>query len=167
MPPQYNTYLRSPHSRVECVECHLGRDTVDVMLPRKIEHSETLYSMIFHKYEYPIIAKKMRPANEACETCHYPQKFSTDSLREIRGHASDEANTPISTFLLLKTGGGSRRDGLGRGIHWHIENNVTFLATDPLEQNIPYVRVENPDGTVEEFVDVDSGITAGQASSRI
>ena len=163
MPPQYTTFLHSPHSRVTCVECHIGREDLGVMVGRKVEHSSTVTAMLFHTYEYPIVAEKMRPANEACETCHFPRKFSTDSLREVRTHADDEFNTPMSTFLLLKTGGGSKREGLGRGIHWHIENKVTFLATDEMEQVIPYVCVENVDGTVDEFIDVDSGFSSDQS----
>src|SRR5512147_2461308 len=42
MPPQYATFLRSPHSRVTCVECHIGRENLDVMMLRKVEHSETV-----------------------------------------------------------------------------------------------------------------------------
>ncbi len=166
MPPQYATFLRSPHSRVGCVECHIGRESLDVMVGRKVEHSSTVYAMVFHTYEYPIIAEKMRPANEACETCHFPRKFSTDSLREVRSHANDEANTPLSTFLLLKTGGGSKREGLGRGIHWHIENKVEFYAQDRLEQVIPYVRVVNDDGSVEEYIDLDSGVNPAQVDEK-
>lgn len=157
MPPQYTTYLRSPHARVDCVECHIGRGSIATILPRKVQHSDTVYKMILHEYEYPIVAEKMRPANEACETCHYPRKFSTDSLREVRTHANDETSTPESTFLLLKTGGGSKREGLGRGIHWHIENQVYFYATDQMEQNIPYVKVVNDDGSVDEYIDIASG----------
>jgi hypothetical protein len=156
MPPQYNTFLRSPHSRVSCVECHIGREDLSVMLPRKIQHSDTVYKMILHQYEYPIVAEKMRPANEACETCHYPAKFSTDSLREVKKHLNDELNTPESIFLLLRTGGGSKREGLGKGIHWHIENEIYFYPTDAMEQNIPYIQVKNDDGSVTEYVDADA-----------
>lgn len=158
MPPEYSTYLRSPHARVACVECHIGRESLDVMIARKFGHAHTVTSMIFKTYEFPIFAQKMRPAKESCETCHFPVKFSTDSMREVRGHLNDVANTPVSTFLLLKTGGGARREGLGRGIHWHIENEVYFYAADPLEQNIPYVRVVYEDGSHEEFLSIDSDI---------
>jgi hypothetical protein len=166
MPPQYQTYLNSSHARVECVECHLGRDTLTAQIPRKIGHSRTLFALIFHTYEYPIIAKQMRPATEACETCHYPQTFNDDSLREIKYHDSNEANTPESIFIVLKTGGGNKREGLGRGIHWHIENKVTFLATDPLKQNIPYVRVEDDNGKVTEYYDVASDYTPDKVAGQ-
>lgn len=161
MPPQYSTYQRSPHARVECVECHLGRDSFTEQFPRKVGHSHTLYALIFHTYEYPIVAKQMRPANESCETCHFPEKFSDDSLREVRHYAPDEANTQSVTYLVMKTGGGTKRQGLGRGIHWHVENKVEFYSPDPfLQQEIPYVRVEDENGKVTEYVDLASGKTA-------
>ncbi|MGQ9492123.1 MAG: hypothetical protein ACUVR4_08110 [Anaerolineae bacterium] len=43
---------------------------------------------------------------------------------------------------MLKTGGGSDADGLGRGIHWHIANPVYYIATDEKRQNIPWVQAE-------------------------
>jgi hypothetical protein len=159
MPPQYERYILSPHAHVQCVECHLGRDDFLTLLERKVVHSKTLYSLIFRTYEYPIIAKEMRPANEACETCHYPQQFQNDAMIEVKSHLSDAKNTPQSIFLLMKTGGGTKRQGLGFGIHWHIENKITYMTTDELRQNIPYVRVEDESGKVTEYYDVASGIT--------
>jgi hypothetical protein len=57
----------------------------------------------------------------------------------------------------LKTGGGTKQEGLGLGIHWHIVNKVQYYATDELNQEIPYVRVNNDDGTTTEYVDIQSG----------
>jgi mono/diheme cytochrome c family protein len=58
----------------------------------------------------------------------------------------------------MKTGGGTAREGLGRGIHWHIENDVRYFATDAHDQEIPYVVVFNEDGTTTEYVDTESGL---------
>jgi hypothetical protein len=80
-------------------------------------------------------------------------------LREIQRFNEDAENTEETLYLLMKTGGGTKREGLGRGIHWHIENEVWFLATDRLEQNIPYVRVVEDDGSITEYYDVASDIT--------
>ncbi len=59
---------------------------------------------------------------------------------------------------MLKTGGGSKRLGLGKGIHWHIENQVYYLPTDPEEQDIPFVRVVNDDGSTTDYTEVGSGV---------
>ena len=143
MPPQYASYQLSPHSRVTCVECHIGREFIGKQLPRKTVHMQFVFRMAFGLYEYPIYVKGMRPARDACETCHSPAKFADDSLRVKQHYLTDEANTAYSISLIMKTGGGTQREGLGRGIHWHIENKVQFVSTDKLDQNIPYVRVTN------------------------
>lgn len=157
MPPEYTSYLVSPHARVDCVECHLGRGYIATNVTRKAGDVKHIFSLVFKNYEFPIKADELRPARETCEKCHFPEKFSDDSLREIVRFADDPDNTPMTTYLILKTGGGSERLGLGRGIHWHIENRVDFLPLDSHEQVIPYVRVEG-DGSITEYVDIESGI---------
>jgi nitrate/TMAO reductase-like tetraheme cytochrome c subunit len=159
MPPEYNAYLRSPHARVRCVECHIGRDIVTTQIGRKAGDLRHVVLTVTENYEFPIYTRAMRPAREACETCHFPEKFSDDSLREVRTYGLDELNSPESTYLIMKTGGGSKREGLGRGIHWHVENEVRYLATDDLEQNIPYVRAVDDEGNITEYYDIDSGLT--------
>ena len=94
------------------------------------------------------VAHQLRPARETCERCHFPEKFSDDSLREIKQFLPDADNTPTSIYLTFKTGGGTKREGLGRGIHWHIENEVKYLALDREEQEIPYIQVVNDDGSI-------------------
>ncbi len=158
MPPQHITYLNSAHTNVSCEDCHMGRDRLHVLIPRKVAYSwQTGSAMILNNYEYPIVAKNMAPAREACENCHKPEVFSGDKLVETRRFAEDENNSTTSTFLVVKTGGGTSREGLGFGIHWHVENVVEYYATDESDQNIPYVKVTATDGAVTEYVDVESG----------
>jgi hypothetical protein len=57
---------------------------------------------------------------------------------------------------VLKTGGGAKREGLGRDIHWHIVSKVYYYPSDSEEQNIPFVRVVNDDGSTVDYVDVES-----------
>jgi nitrate/TMAO reductase-like tetraheme cytochrome c subunit len=159
MPPEYTAYLTSPHARIDCVECHIGRGFIATRITRKAGDLRHVLATIFHSYEFPIRATDLRPARETCERCHSPEKFSDDSLRAILHFGNDEANTQTTTYLVLKTGGGSQRQGLGRGIHWHIENPVLFLPGDPEEQSIPYVRVVEDDGSLTEYLDVSSGLT--------
>jgi nitrate/TMAO reductase-like tetraheme cytochrome c subunit len=156
MPPEYTSYLASPHARVDCTECHIGRGFIATQITRKAGDLRHVTATLFHNYTYPIYATNMRPARDTCEKCHNPDKFSDDSLRENKTFQSDTANTPFSIFLSLKTGGGTSRQGLGKGIHWHVENKVMYYATDELQQNIPYIRVYNADGTYNEYTDIAS-----------
>jgi nitrate/TMAO reductase-like tetraheme cytochrome c subunit/mono/diheme cytochrome c family protein len=158
MPPEYTSYLTSPHGRIDCVDCHIGKGFIATRISRKAGDLRHVIATTFNTYEFPISAHTMRPARETCELCHSPQKFSDDSLREIKRFQNDQNNTPVSTYLTLKTGGGSKREGLGKGIHWHIENKVEYLATDVEEQNIPYIRVTNDDGSITEYTELDAEI---------
>ncbi len=164
MPPEYTAYLTSPHARIDCVECHIGRDVISVRVTRKAGDIKHIVSLVFKTYQFPITADELRPARETCERCHFPEKFSDDSLREIKHFGTDRDNLPTSIYLVLKTGGGARRQGLGRGIHWHIENRIQYYATDKTEQTIPYVRVYNEDGTVDEYTDLAAGIDPASIS---
>ena len=136
----------------------LGRVSSPPASPAKPATSKHIFSTAFHTYEYPIVAGELRPARETCEKCHSPDKFSADSLIEIKHFANDIANSPISTFLIMKVGGGSKRVGLGKGIHWHIENKLYYLPTDAAEQTIPFVRVVNDDGSNTDYVELGSQI---------
>lgn len=156
MPPEYTSYLTSPHARVDCVDCHIGKGFITTRITRKAGDAKHIIRLAFKDYEFPITAGELRPARDTCEKCHFPEKFSDDSLREIKKFSNDSANTPLSVFLVLKTGGGIKRLGLGQGIHWHIENQVLFYAPDYRQQEIPYVRVIGDDGSIDEFVDIDS-----------
>jgi nitrate/TMAO reductase-like tetraheme cytochrome c subunit/mono/diheme cytochrome c family protein len=158
MPPEYSAYLASPHARIACVDCHIGKGFIATRISRKAGDIRHIIATTFKTYEYPIRAGQLRPARETCEKCHFPEKFSYDSLVEIKSFSNDKDNTSFSTYLVMKIGGGNQRQGLGKGIHWHIENKIYFLPTDELEQDIPYIRVMNSDGTFTEYVDAESGL---------
>lgn len=157
MPPQDTAYKQSPHANVTCEECHIGRASFGNQLMRKSQGLKEAYYQVFNLYELPIRAKALRPARDTCEKCHQPETFSDDSLRVLSRFAGDLHNTPSRVYLIMKTGGGAKRAGLGRGIHWHIVNKVEYYPTDELDQEIPYVRVYNDDGSTTEYVDVESG----------
>ncbi len=159
MPPEYVAYQQSPHARVSCVDCHLGQESVLMAIPRKAMEIRHVYYALTQDYEIPIYVRSMRPARDTCEKCHNPDKFSNDTVKQIKNYVNDEENTENRTILTLKTGGGSEREGLGKGIHWHIENEVWFYSDDKLKQEIPYVKQVETDGAVTEFYDLESDIT--------
>lgn len=155
--PEAVIYQQSPHVNITCEECHIGRTSITDQLMRKTQGFKETYDTVFHLYTYPIRATALRPARDTCEKCHQPTAFSGDSLQTFTQFASDTNNTASTTYLVLKTGGGTKEEGLGLGIHWHIVNKVQYYATDDLNQNIPYVRVNNADGTTTEYTDIQSG----------
>jgi nitrate/TMAO reductase-like tetraheme cytochrome c subunit len=158
MPPEYVAYQVSPHARVDCVDCHLGQDSFLETVPRKAKEVRHVVNALTQAYEPPIYVKSLRPARDTCEKCHNPEKFSNDTFVEIDRFAEDEQNTEENRFMVVKTGGGTEREGLGRGIHWHTQNEVWYFTDDPLKQTIPYVQVIDSDGTTTEFFDVEAGL---------
>jgi len=154
MEPEYTTYLHSPHARVACAECHIGPGA-DWYVKSKLSGAYQVYSTIFKKYHTPIEppVKNLRPAQETCEQCHWPEKFVGNLDVTFARFLADETNTPYSVRMLLKVGGGDPKHGPVGGIHWHmtIANKVEYGASDPKRQVIPWVRVTNQKGEVTEY----------------
>ena len=163
MPPEYASYQISPHSRVNCVECHIGRGLIATQFTRKASDIMHVVRTVAADYEVPIYSKNLRPASQICERCHSPDKFSDDSVREYKRYDAERNNAPKTTHLIFRTGGGTAREGRGKGIHWHIENEVQYIATDDphLDQEIPWVRVTYADtGEVDEYIDIEADLPA-------
>ncbi len=163
MPPEYIVFQRSPHASVKCVECHIGRTYIAGQAFRKAGEISHVVAMITAEYETPIHAKSMRTAKETCEKCHNPRKYSPPSLQEIRRFDAERNNRPQTTYLAVETGGGTFKENLGTGIHWHIENKVEFVYTDEpyAQQEIPWVRVTYAaTGKSRVFVDIDADVPA-------
>jgi hypothetical protein len=161
MPPEFAAYQVSPHARINCVECHIGRGFLATQFTRKASDISHVVRYVGADYEIPIYVKHLRPASQICERCHNPVKFSDDSLREYRRYDAARNNELSITHLAFKTGGGTLREGRGKGIHWHIENEVAYIATDDprLEQEIPWVRVTYAgSGLVDEYVDIEADL---------
>ncbi|MEZ4869630.1 MAG: c-type cytochrome domain-containing protein [Caldilineaceae bacterium] len=172
MPPEYIAYQASPHASVKCVECHIGRATIATQFGRKIQEITHVTSLIGADYEVPIYAKKLRPADQICERCHSAKKFSDSSLVEFKHYDAAQNNQLTSTYLALKTGGGTAQEGQGNGIHWHIENKVEFIATDDphLDQEIAWARVTYVNGETKVFQDMNVDLPAdfvAQNSGRL
>lgn len=147
MEPEYTAYLKSPHQRVACVECHIGPGA-DWFVKSKLSGLRQVLAVAIDSYPRPIPSpvENLRPSRDTCEQCHWPAKLTGDRLKIIRKYQEDEANTPMSTVLLLHVGGGD--DG-GTGIHSrHINSDmqVYYTSSDYERQNITRVRVVDAEG---------------------
>jgi nitrate/TMAO reductase-like tetraheme cytochrome c subunit len=144
---------------VACVDCHVGAGA-SWYVRSKMSGLRQVYAATFNTFPRPIPSpvQNLRPAQQTCEQCHWPEKFYGAQLKTIDHFGYDEKNTPRQIKLLIKTGGGSPSLGMTSGIHWHmnIANQVWYLATDRQRQNIPYVRVRDRQGHVTEYFAKDS-----------
>lgn len=140
MKPEFTAHQRSPHSRVECVSCHIGPGA-SWFVRSKLSGTGQVFAVLLNNFPRPIPAPvhNLRPARETCETCHWPQKFDEDRLRDIASYGSDEQNTLTHTVLLLHLGGGASRIGI-HGRHLGEGVTVRYYAADEKRDNIPYVE---------------------------
>jgi hypothetical protein len=168
MEPEFVAHRDGPHSRVTCVECHVGSG-VQSYAYYKLNGMRQLVHLVRNSYPRPVPSPvfNLRPARSTCEMCHWPEKFHGDKVEIVPAYASDEQNTSSPTRLVLHVGGGLPQLGLGAGIHWHTnpQNEIDYVATDAKRQQIPYVRLKDRDGKVHEFrsADVtDEQIAAGE-----
>ena len=159
MAPEHTVYQNSPHAKTACGTCHIGPGAYEAFAA-KVRAAHYLWAYPLNLFEKPIPSPitSMRPVEVVCEQCHWPQKFYNDRLVTIPNYAQDEANSLSETALVVNTGGGPAEQGMGRGIHWHIENPVYYIATDEKRQNIPWVQATF-NGVTTEYVSSDSNLT--------
>lgn len=108
MAPEFAANQNSPHARVECVECHIGPGA-GWFVRSKLSGLRQVVAVTFHTYSRPIPSPvaHLRPAQDMCEHCHWPQRFSGDKLIVKTDYKDDEKNTPLITALVMKIGGRS------------------------------------------------------------
>ena len=154
MSPEYTAYRNSPHARVACVQCHIGPGA-SWFVKSKLSGTYQVYATVFGKYPRPIPTpiKNLRPAQETCEQCHWPESFYGNAERVNYHYLPDSTNSPWTIRLMMKVGGGNPSRGPVGGIHWHmnISNAVEYIASDTARQVIPWVRIKDPQGRVTVY----------------
>jgi hypothetical protein len=164
MDPEYTAYQNSPHSRVACVECHIGPGA-GWFVRSKLSGLRQVVTVTFHTYSRPIPSpvKYLRPARETCEQCHWPQRFTGDKFLVNTSYKEDEKNTPQTDVLLLKVGGRTWQGSVGiHGHHLADGARIRYISTDPERQTIPVVDYTDEQGKTTEFVSTDTKPTKDQ-----
>jgi nitrate/TMAO reductase-like tetraheme cytochrome c subunit len=144
MNPELAAYRNSPHSRVECVECHVAPGAGGWIRSKAAgirQLAETMTNTYLRPIPSALESNRLVPARETCENCHWPHKFGGVRLRVFSKFAEDEANTRSETVLLMMIGGnkiqGIHGAHVGPGVH------IRFAAADPKRQSIPWVEYRN------------------------
>ena len=157
MAPEYNAYENSPHSRVECVQCHIGPGA-GWFIRAKLSGLRQVFAVTFHTYSRPIPSpvKYLRPARDTCEQCHWPQRFSGDKFILKTNYKDDEKNTPMTTALVMKIGGRASSGSVGiHGRHLDDDSRIHYISTDERRQVIPVVYYTDAKGKTVEYVSTD------------
>ncbi len=154
MNPEYQTYQRGAHARVGCVECHVGSGAA-AFVQAKLNGTRQLYGFILDNYNRPIPAPvhNLRPAQDTCEKCHWPEKFLGNLDMTYEHFLSDRKNSAYTVRMLMRVNDGRPGSPLN-GIHWHVSKDqiVEYYAADEKRQDIVWMRVTHKkDGEVKIF----------------
>ncbi|MFP5211191.1 MAG: NapC/NirT family cytochrome c [Acidobacteriota bacterium] len=178
MLPEYTAYQISPHSHVECVQCHIGPG-LQSFFAAKVDGTKQVLEVSLHpfaklapniipNYPTPIPSPvtSLRPARVICEGCHTPTRFDGDKLLVLSKFADDEQNTETQTVLILHLGG---EDSLSHltGIHGVHLGHIEYVATDPTRTTIPWVERQDANGSMTVFSSLPAGSGVPQGERRV
>jgi len=147
MQPELDTYNSSPHSRVACVQCHVGEGATSA-IKAKLAGLRQLWGIATGTFHRPIETPvhSLRRASETCEGCHQPGKFFGTRL-DFRTHfKADKDNTPQVTAMIFPVGGVDPVTSKDSGIHAHISDRyqLRYESLDDKRTIIGKVqRIEN------------------------
>ncbi len=147
MHPEHEAYIRSPHARVPCVDCHIG-EGANWFARSKLSGMRQVWATATGAFSRPVPApvKHLRPARETCEKCHWPQKFHGERMLVRHQYKSDEKSTRTTNVVRLNVGGENKRTLKYEGIHWHVAPDVRieYEALDPQRKTIGKVTMTLP-----------------------
>ena len=161
MEPQKKAYAASPHSDVACGECHVDPGVAG-FVKAKIGGTKELYMLLTNTYPTPIPAPdhtELPPVQNTCLKCHPIDQITKDGgptkliVRPV--YDSDEANTRQTISVLLRPVdlSATTSNATGeRGVHWHVQEKVTYTSEDVNDQKIDLVQSTLPDGETQTYV---------------
>ncbi|HHN73637.1 MAG TPA: cytochrome C [Acidobacteria bacterium] len=154
MKPEYSAYSRSPHSRVKCVECHIG-EGAKWFAKSKLSGARQFLAVALKTYSRPIETpiRGLRPARDTCEECHRPEFFFGEKLYVKNKFLPDEENTEVKTVLLMKIGSGGGDGHHAHGIHWHVSEQaeIDYKHADWKREQIFEVTMTDEEGKKTVF----------------
>jgi NapC/NirT cytochrome c family, N-terminal region len=172
-PEEPKAHAASFHARVHCVECHMGRLSTLQLMAIKPTHIGELWGMVVG-YKRPTISTSLRPARESCEACHWPEARHDDTIRVKYRYDDDPKSTESQTTLRMHTGtgaglaSGSNQSDIqiqpgtrvAKGIHWHIAQDLEYVALDTQKQKIALVELHDPSGkATATYFDSTAGVS--------
>ncbi len=155
MEPEYITYTESPHSRVKCVQCHIGPGA-SWAVKAKVDGLRQVWGVFTgnHRRPVPSPVHELRPARDTCEQCHWPSKFHGNRVNFTTHYEDDEENSPATTVLLMRVGGQDPETNEYHGIHWHVSKDieVRYEALDEKREKVGKVYVYKGGEQIAEYL---------------
>ena len=145
MKPEFTAFGHSPHSRLECVQCHVEPGT-EGYIKAKMAGTRQLIHTVMNSFPRPIESglesNRLVRSSATCENCHNRGREMGNPVRILTKFASDEANTRTSTVLTML---GAHPAHLGAGVR------IRYAAADAKRQTIPWVEMTSREGKVTVY----------------
>jgi nitrate/TMAO reductase-like tetraheme cytochrome c subunit len=171
MNPEQKAYKTSSHSELACAECHVEPGMMG-WVKAKAAGTKQLVQLVTNTYPKPIPPPDhddLPSVTETCMRCHSLETITANGgpvklvLRPT--YAQDKANTRALVAVVLRPVGlttnedgsptSNTPDAGPRGVHWHVEQKVTFTSSDPRSQTIDSVEFTDSSGKVVDYVAAD------------
>jgi nitrate/TMAO reductase-like tetraheme cytochrome c subunit len=172
MDPELKAYAMSPHKDVTCAECHINPG-LGGFVKAKANGTKQLLHILTGQYPTPIEPPDhadLPPVKDTCLKCHSLEDITANGgpvkLVLRPRYKSDEANTRESIAIMIRPAGmgqgsgttgttgapGAVADNGVKGVHWHVQQKVTYTSSDIHAQKIDLVNFTAEDGTVEQYI---------------
>jgi nitrate/TMAO reductase-like tetraheme cytochrome c subunit len=166
MDPELKAYAMSPHKEVTCAECHV-EPGVAGFVKAKANGTKQLLGVMTGKYPTPIPPPDhadLPDLKDTCLKCHSLDKITANGgpvkLVLRPRFQLDQTNTRELVGVMLRPAGlgaasitpDPAADGAVRGVHWHVEQKVTYTTDDVRSQKIDLVDISFQDGTSKQYI---------------
>ena len=169
MNPQLAAYGISAHKDVACGECHVEPGLAG-LVKAKLNGTKELKALIMGNYPTPIEPPdhaKLPNTKDTCLKCHSREKLTANGgpvkLILRPRYKADEANTRELVAIMLRPAGLGQpsatsgeavdsAEGGVRGVHWHIDQKVTYTSSDERARKIDLVEITGKDGSKEQYI---------------
>ena len=157
------------HKEVTCAECHIEPGLAG-FVKAKANGTKQLMGIITGEYPTPIPPPdhaKLPAIKDTCLKCHSLEQITRNGgpvkLVLRPRYRLDETNTRETVAIMIRPAGigqgtgttgtaDTPADDAVKGVHWHVEQKVTYTSGDEHAQQIDLVELTAKDGTVKQYI---------------
>lgn len=159
MDAELKAYAMSPHRDVACAECHVAPG-IGGWVAAKAKGTKQLVQVLTNTFPKPVPPPDhadLPPVQDTCLKCHALDQLTSGvgpvTLVLRPRYRADEANTREMVAVVVRSASPNPEDG--RGVHWHVDQQVTYTTDEERAQTIGLVEATRADGTVATYVAAD------------
>jgi nitrate/TMAO reductase-like tetraheme cytochrome c subunit len=172
MDPELKAYDMSPHREVTCAECHINPGLTG-FLKAKINGTKQLYGVVTGQFPTPIPPPDhadLPSTKVTCLKCHDGADLTANGgpvkLVLRPRYQLNEANTQETVAVMLRPGGLGDASGV-LGVHWHVQQDVTYTSGDIRARKIDLVTITDKKGKKKDYVSGSQVTVSSNAAADI